>query len=155
MDHSPPGFSKNTGVGCCALLQGIFLTQGSKLHLLHLLYWQVSSLPLAPPGKPWSYSTCFFSSTLCSWVLSMFLHIYVIHYASQEYQFHCMTIMQVIYLFWGRWTFELFLFFFLLQKSARMDMHLHFRISCWVMQFSKRFVLIYNPMKIIPHPCQL
>ena len=26
---------KNTRVDCCALLQGIFLTQGSNLHLLH------------------------------------------------------------------------------------------------------------------------
>ena len=34
-----------------------------------------------------------------------------------------MTIMQVIYLFCGQWTFELFIFFFLLQKSAEMDMH--------------------------------
>ena len=40
-DHSPPGSSvhgdslgKNTGVGCHALLQGIFPTQGSNLHLL-------------------------------------------------------------------------------------------------------------------------
>ena len=33
-------------MGCHALLQGIFLTQGSNLHLLHLLHWQ------APPGKP-------------------------------------------------------------------------------------------------------
>ena len=54
----PPGFcpwdspGKNTGVGCPALLQGIFLTQGPNPHLLHLLHWQVSSLPLAPPGKP-------------------------------------------------------------------------------------------------------
>ena len=31
---------KNTGVGCHFLLQGIFLTQGSNLHLLHLLHWQ-------------------------------------------------------------------------------------------------------------------
>ena len=43
MDYSPPGSSllrslgKNTGVGCYALLQGIFLTQGSNPHLLHLL----------------------------------------------------------------------------------------------------------------------
>ena len=39
---------KSSGVGCCALLQGIFLTQGSKLHLLHLclLHWQVDSLLL-------------------------------------------------------------------------------------------------------------
>ena len=26
--------------------------QGSNLHLLHLLHWQVGSLPLVPPGKP-------------------------------------------------------------------------------------------------------
>ena len=43
---------KNTGVGCQALLQGIFPTQGSNLGLLHLLHWQVGYLPLAPPGKP-------------------------------------------------------------------------------------------------------
>ena len=35
----------NTGVGCHALLQGIFPTQGSNLHLLYLLHWQASSLP--------------------------------------------------------------------------------------------------------------
>ena len=43
---------KNTGVGCYAILQRIFLTQGSNLHLSHLLHWQAGSLPLAPPGKP-------------------------------------------------------------------------------------------------------
>ena len=42
---------KNTGMGCHALLQGIFLTQGSNPCLLHLLHWQVSSLPLAAPGQ--------------------------------------------------------------------------------------------------------
>ena len=35
---------KNTGVGCHFLLQGIFLTQGSNPHLLHLLHWQADSL---------------------------------------------------------------------------------------------------------------
>ena len=56
---SPPGSSihedspdKNTGVGCCALLQGIFETQGSKLRLLCLLLWQAGSLLLVPSGKP-------------------------------------------------------------------------------------------------------
>ena len=45
--------NKNTGVGCHALLQGIFPTQGlNPPHLLCLLHWQASSLPLAPPGKP-------------------------------------------------------------------------------------------------------
>ena len=43
---------KNTGVDCHVLLQGIFLTQGLNLHLLHLLQWQAGSWPLAPPGKP-------------------------------------------------------------------------------------------------------
>ena len=33
-------------------LQGIFLTEGSNSHLLHLLHWQMGSSPLAPPGKP-------------------------------------------------------------------------------------------------------
>ena len=48
------GFSRQGywRVGCYALLQGIFLTQGSNLCLLCLLHWQVGSLPLAPPGKP-------------------------------------------------------------------------------------------------------
>ena len=41
--------AKNTGVGCHFLLQGIFLTQGMKLHLLH---WQVDSLPLSHQGSP-------------------------------------------------------------------------------------------------------
>ena len=47
VDCSLPGSSahgdspgKNTGVGCHALLQGIFPTQGSNLHLLCLLYWK-------------------------------------------------------------------------------------------------------------------
>ena len=40
---------KNPGVGCHALLQGIFLTQGLNLWLLHL---QASCLTLVPPGKP-------------------------------------------------------------------------------------------------------
>ena len=58
MDCSPSGYSlhgnlgKNTGVDFHFLLQGIFPTQGSNPHLLHLLHWQASSLPLAPHEKP-------------------------------------------------------------------------------------------------------
>ena len=59
MDRSLPGSSvhgdtpgKNTGVGCHGLLQRIFLTQGSNLHLLRLLLWQAGSLQLAPLKKP-------------------------------------------------------------------------------------------------------
>ncbi|CAN0343983.1 unnamed protein product [Rangifer tarandus platyrhynchus] len=48
-DGSPPGShpwgspGKNTGVGCHALLQGIFPTQGTNTHLLSLLHWQAVS----------------------------------------------------------------------------------------------------------------
>ena len=49
------------GVGCPALLQGIFLTWGLNPYLLHLLDWQMSSLPLAQPGEPkliYKFSIC-------------------------------------------------------------------------------------------------
>ena len=42
----------NTGVSCHAILQRIFLTQGSNPCLLCLLHWQAGSLPLEPLGKP-------------------------------------------------------------------------------------------------------
>ena len=42
---------RNTGMSCCALLQGIFPTQGLHLHLLGLLHWQEFFLLLAPPGN--------------------------------------------------------------------------------------------------------
>ena len=49
----PWGFSsKNTGVGCHALLQGIFPTQGSNPGSPAL---QVDSLPAELPGKRWKY----------------------------------------------------------------------------------------------------
>ena len=51
---------KNTGVGCRALLQGIFVTQGWNLSLLCLLHGQAGDLLLAPPGKP----KCLFSMHL-------------------------------------------------------------------------------------------
>ena len=35
--------SKNTGLGCHFLLQGLLLTQGSNLHLLGLLHWQADT----------------------------------------------------------------------------------------------------------------
>ena len=44
--------SKNTGMGCHFLPQGIFSTQGLKLHLLHPLHWQSGSLPLSQLENP-------------------------------------------------------------------------------------------------------
>ena len=59
LDCSPPCSSvhgdspdKNIGVGCHAVLQGIFPTQGLNPRLLCLQHWQSGSLPLMPPGKP-------------------------------------------------------------------------------------------------------
>ena len=46
---------QNTGVGCHALLQGIFSTQGSNPHFLCLPHCQAGSLPVAPPTKPWRH----------------------------------------------------------------------------------------------------
>ena len=55
MDCNPPGPSvhgdspgKNTGIGCHALLQGIFPTQGSNLGLPHYRW----IFPSEPSGKP-------------------------------------------------------------------------------------------------------
>ena len=71
-DCSPPGASvhrdfpgKNTGVGCHALLQGIFPIQGSNLHLLCLLLWQAGSLPLGS-----------FLLTLCRLYTSYYKHFF-------------------------------------------------------------------------------
>ena len=65
----------NSAVGCHFLLQGISLTRGSNIRLLHLWHWHMDSLPLVPPGKPihkllfffllWGYS-CF---TMLCWLL--------------------------------------------------------------------------------------
>ena len=58
MDSIPPGSSvsekfqtKNTGVGCHFLLQGMVPTQELNSCLLCLLHWQMNSLPLASLGK--------------------------------------------------------------------------------------------------------
>ena len=52
---------KNTGVGCHALLQGIFQTQGLNPRFLHLLHWQAASLLLVPPENPtWEHISFLF-----------------------------------------------------------------------------------------------
>ena len=54
---------KNTAMGCHFLLQGVFPTQDSNLHLLH---WQVNSLPLMPCGI--SLGTIYIHICVC-WLL--------------------------------------------------------------------------------------
>ena len=58
------GFSgRNLGVGCHALLQGIFVTQGINPGLLCLYHCQVGSLPLAAAAAAKSLQSC---PTLCN-----------------------------------------------------------------------------------------
>ena len=45
---------KNIGVGCPAIRQEIFPTQGANPCFLHLLHWEVDSFTTVPPGKPHS-----------------------------------------------------------------------------------------------------
>ena len=59
MDRSPPDSScprdslgKNTGVGCHALLQGTFQTQGLNPHLFKSPALAGGFFTAAPPGKP-------------------------------------------------------------------------------------------------------
>ena len=54
-------------VGCCALLQGIFLTQGLNLR------WQMDCLPPVPPGSP-SFLEFSLNLTLSSTILLLLDH---------------------------------------------------------------------------------
>ena len=70
----PPGFSDHGILQARILewvsmlsLQGLFLTQGSNLHL-HLLHWQVGSLPLSHLGSPVNWTSPFkFQLFLVEW----------------------------------------------------------------------------------------
>ena len=56
---------KNIGVGCCFLLQGIFLTQRSNPFLFRLLHWQADCLP--PRDR----------ASLLSWInVPKFIHLF-------------------------------------------------------------------------------
>ena len=70
MDCSPPSRllcawdspGKNTGVGCHALLQGIFPTRALNTCLLH---WQTDSLPLGHLGRPAEKCMCWDFTHAC------------------------------------------------------------------------------------------
>ena len=75
-----PEFSEQEYCSSCHfLLQGIFPTQGLNLHLLHLLHWQVYSLPLAPPGK-------LYLNNIHIWHAARLIYVYhVVHYIPNAY----------------------------------------------------------------------
>ena len=112
MDNSLPGSSvhgilpgKKTGVGCHALLPGIFLTQGSNLSLLCLLHWQANSLPLSHWRSP-KYPTIiallsvspFISVTICF----IYLNAPVLgeyrsrNYRNQEWKDWCLQLLKML-----------------------------------------------------------
>ena len=79
---------KNTGVGCHALLQENFPTQGSNPHLLCLLHGQAGFLPLGQPGKPMyiCIRVCIYTHTC----IHTHTHIYLNHFAIyQKLTQHC------------------------------------------------------------------
>ena len=69
---------KNAGVGCHFLLQRIFPTRESNSRLLHLLHWQMDSLPLVAPGKP----TPFLTGSLTTTGVGLQLYEFEINYVS-------------------------------------------------------------------------
>ena len=72
---------KNTGAGY--LLQVIFPTQGLNPSLLCLLYWQVGSLPLVPPGKP-RFFVYFWLQHCSLWNLSSPTKYWIQVYSSED-----------------------------------------------------------------------
>ena len=69
---------KNIGMGCHFLLQGIVPGQGSNLHLL---YWQVDSLPLSYKGSPHYLLLISSLNPLCSKsIVCMIFILYMLGY---------------------------------------------------------------------------
>ena len=94
---------KNTGVGCHALFQGVFPTQGLNPCLLWFLQWQMDSLPLAPPGKPmlgvymYIYNCCIFNLDWSFWSLC------------NSFFVSCYSLCIKVYFFWYTYYYSGFL----------------------------------------------
>ena len=77
MDYSLPGSSVH-GILQARILEWVVMPsfRGSNPRLLHLLHWQVGSLPLSPPGKPTYYMLiCMlagYSISLCMLIIFTF-----------------------------------------------------------------------------------
>ena len=104
MDCLSPGsfvhgdsWGKNTGVDSHVLLQGIFPTQGSNLHLLCLLFWQADALPLRHLANTPSYicgilATCVLQITL-KFIFRFLVFSMLSLLCSQDF-FHFMEVFQ-------------------------------------------------------------
>ena len=72
-------------------IPGIFLTQGSNPHLLHLLHWQEDSLPLCHLGSPHqrkrSFCSLSVSTSLCVALINLSIHIDCVFYKRENGDF--------------------------------------------------------------------
>ena len=88
---------KNTGVGCHFLLQGISLTQGSNPCLLHLLHWQVSSLPLAVCGKPCQLNRMDSNAFICmAEYFIAYIHLSFFFHSSVNGHLGCFHVLAIV-----------------------------------------------------------
>ena len=93
MDSSPPGSSGHgilqarRRVGCVALLQGIFPSQGSNPCLLHLLHWQVGFLITSTTWEAYSIARLVnnFKRFLCTTVAGSITSM-TIYFISEKFE---------------------------------------------------------------------
>ena len=91
---------KNTGVGCQFFFQGISPTQGTNQCLLHLLHWQMDSLPLNHLGRPtWSYNLPFKIVFLP--VCIAILHYFSLHWSVSNLFEFCNIHLNSDFIFWN------------------------------------------------------
>ena len=83
----------------------MFLTQGSNLSLLGLLHWQVDSLPLTVPGKPWFNEYNYTSILECLYLNISHINPYKFNYRFKDclhFKFHTDFYLPFKY-FWVNW----------------------------------------------------
>ena len=149
MECSPPGSSvhgdspgENTGVGCCALLQAIFPTQGSKPRLLHYRFCTTGQ-----PWKPHDIHQCQSHLSCCIYIPSSFFSLpqgicTVLHVGSQFFLNFLVHLQSRRILDpWMEWNLGL------LQWKGRQS------LNCWPARKSTSLVLIATIFSL--PPCSL
>ena len=117
-------------MGCHLLLQGIFLTQGSNLHLLH---WQGNSVPLSHQR----YNFCLRSPILLTIIFTLFLF-----YFNMCLVFYTLESKLELVLMWGIWgvRYSKDLIFFLDCYSLIL---IPFNLNLWIFNIMSMYVGTY------------